>query len=139
MTLIVDTSVVVRWFVHQEPGGQEAADWLRRLAAEPDLLVAPDVLRLEVYGALARLQVGEGTDWAGARLDRFVRLGLRILPTTSDLMRRGFALCRELSVAGYDALYLAHAESLGTAWLTADARVLRRLPHDRRVRALVPP
>lgn len=138
MMLVVDASVVLRWFVAQEPGATEAAAWLRRFASDPRVLVAPDLLRFELYGALARLQIGEDASWAERRLERFTRLGLRLLPTTADLMARGFTLSRELSIAGYDALYLAHAESLATAWLTADARVLRQLKGDRRVRALVP-
>jgi predicted nucleic acid-binding protein len=39
-------------------------------------------------------------------------------------------------VAGYDAVYLAHAESLGLRWLTADRKVLRRLGRDSRVMPL---
>jgi predicted nucleic acid-binding protein len=39
-------------------------------------------------------------------------------------------------MGGHDALYLAQAESLGFAWLTADAKVLRRLRGDRRIRPL---
>jgi hypothetical protein len=35
-----------------------------------------------------------------------------------------------------DAIYLAHVEAIGAPWLTADARILRRLGKDERVRPL---
>jgi predicted nucleic acid-binding protein len=134
---VVDTSVVLRWYVAQEPGVAEAAQWLARLGDDADLLVAPDLLRFELLGALARLQIGRQPEWAGQAFERFERLGLRLLPTDNALALRALELSRELRVAGWDAVYLAHAESLGTSWLTADERILRRLPDDPRVEALV--
>ena len=43
----------------------------------------------------------------------------------------------DVRIAGYDAVYVAHAEALRVPWLTADRRVLRRLGKDARVQALV--
>lgn len=135
MTVLLDASVVLRWFV-QQPGHEAAAVWLRRFVAEPNLFVAPDLLRMEVYGGLCRLQPARDPEWAPRCFERLDRLGLRTLPTTQPLFERGMALSRELKVGGYDALYLAHAESLGVRWLTADERALRRLAGDPRILAL---
>jgi predicted nucleic acid-binding protein len=135
MTVVLDASVALRWFVDQ-PGHEAAAWWLRRFQSEPDLFVAPDLLRFEVHGGLARLQPPREPDWAARCFGRLERLGVRTLPTTMDLFRRALALSRELRVGGYDAIYLAHAESLGARWLTADGRILRRLRGDPRVLAL---
>lgn len=137
MTLVVDASVVLRWFVVQEPGAEAARSWLERFAEDSDLLVAPDLLRFEVLGGLARLQQRREAGWAHQAFERFERLGLRLLPTDLELALRAIDLSRALGIAGYDAIYLAHAESLGTAWLTADRRLLRRLGTDPRVRPLV--
>jgi predicted nucleic acid-binding protein len=135
MTFVLDASVALRWFVDQ-PGSDEAAAWLRRFADDPELFVGPDLLRFEVHGGLARLQAARDADWAPTAFARFDRLGIRTLPTTAPLFARALNLSRELSVAGYDAVYLAHAEALSVPWLTADRRVLRRLARDPRVRAL---
>ncbi|MSP60284.1 MAG: PIN domain-containing protein [Myxococcales bacterium] len=134
--VLVDASVVLRWFVDQ-PGHDEAADWLRRFAADPELLVAPDLLRFEVCGGLSRLQQRGDVAWAGRCFDRFDRLGMRELPTTKALHLRAIELSRTLRLGGYDAIYLAHAEALGARWLTADERALRRLAADKRVLPLV--
>lgn len=135
MTVVLDASVALRWFVSQ-PGSDAAAEWLKSFAADPDIFVAPDLLRFEVHGALARLQTSQDSAWAGTCFDRFDRLGVRTLPTTLALFRRAMELSRTLRIGGYDAVYLAHAESIDVPWLTADGRVLRRLEKDKRVRAL---
>jgi predicted nucleic acid-binding protein len=133
--LVVDASVVVRWFVEQE-GHAEAALWLERFIEDSSLLVAPDLLRFEVHGALARLTPKKDPTWARRSFQRFERLGLRTVSTDGALFARALELSFKLSIAGYDAVYLAHAEALGTAWLTADQRIVRRLAKDKRVQAL---
>lgn len=134
--VVVDASVVLRWFVEQE-GHEEATSWLRRFVVDPELLVAPDLLRFEVHGALARLTPKRDPGWARRSFERFDRVGIRALSTDRKLFDRALALSAELRIAGYDAVYIAHAEALGVPWLTADRRVLRRLGKDARVQALV--
>jgi predicted nucleic acid-binding protein len=135
MPLVLDASIAVRWFVHQE-GHEAAKTWLLRLVQDPVLLVAPDLLRFEVFGILARHPPRADAGWSARCLTRFDALGIRTLPTTRELFVRAIALSRELCISGYDAVYLAHAESLDTAWLTADQKALRRLAGDARIRAL---
>lgn len=137
MTLVVDASVVLRWFVSQ-PGHAEADTWRRRFLDDPAALVAPDLLRFEVFGGLCRLQPKRDRSWAARGFARFDRLGLPTLPTTLAQFDRALGLARDLRIGGYDAIYLALAESLGTRWLTADARALRRLGGDARVQPLTP-
>ena len=138
MTVLLDASVALRWFVDQ-PGREAAASWLVRFVHEPELLIAPDLLRFEVYGALARLQQRQEPGWAERCFRRLDALGIRTLPTTRALFDRGHALARSLRVGGYDALYLAHAEALGIRWLTADERAVRQLGEDPRVQRLDSP
>ncbi len=133
--VVLDASVAVRWFVDQ-PGAEAAADWLTAFVDDPDLFVVPDLFRFEVFGALARLQPSREPGWAQRCFDRMGRLGIRAIPTDQTLLDRAFVLSRELRVAGYDAVYLAHAEALAIPWLTADERTLRRLAGDPRVAAL---
>ena len=133
--VVVDASVVLRWFVEQD-GHEQAVDWLRRFVADPKLLVAPDLLRFEVHGALSRLTPKRDPGWARRSFERFNRIGIRTLISDAKLFDRALALSAELRIAGYDALYIAHAEALGVPWLTADRRVLRRLAKDARVQAL---
>jgi predicted nucleic acid-binding protein len=129
---------VLRWFVAQEPGAAAALRWLERFAEDADALVAPDLLRFELLGGLARLQRDREGGWAERAFDRFERLGMRLLPTDITIARRALELSRALAIGGYDAVYLAHAESLGTSWLTADEKASKRMRGDPRVTALLP-
>jgi predicted nucleic acid-binding protein len=133
--VVVDASVVLRWFVQQQ-GFDAAEAWLQRFVDDPDLLVAPDLLRFEVHGALARLSPRRDPSWSRRCFRRFERLGLRMLSTDALLFDRALELATELRIGGYDALYVAHAEALGVPWLTADQRIVRRLAKDPRVKAL---
>jgi predicted nucleic acid-binding protein len=133
--MVLDASVVVCWFSPQ-PGADHASVWLERMVEDPDLFVAPDLLHFEVYGALARLQPARDSGWSRRAFARFVRLGIRTLPTPQALFDRALDLSRTLKIAGYDAIYVAHAEALGTEWLTADGRLLRRLAGDPRIRSV---
>lgn len=135
MTVVVDASVVLRWFVTQ-PGHDDAATWLAALVDDPDLLVGTDLLRFEVFGGLCRLQPPRNPEWAFRSFERFERLGIRTLPTTLDVFERAAHLSRTMRLAGYDAVYLAHAEALGARWLTADRKAIRRLGADPRVKPL---
>jgi predicted nucleic acid-binding protein len=133
--LLVDASVVVRWFTTHE-GHERALVWFQKFIDHPDLLAGPDLLRFEVHGALARLAPRRDPEWARRAFDRFQRLGVRMLATDSALFDRALELSATLRIAGYDAVYLAHAEALKAPWLTADQRILRRLGGDARIQAL---
>ena len=127
---------MLRWFVAQEPGAAAALRWLERFTADADALVAPDLLRFEILGGLARLQRDRDVGWAERAFDRFERLGMRLLPTDIAVARRALELSRALAIGGYDAVYLALAESLEISWLTADEKASKRLRGDPRVASL---
>lgn len=133
--VVVDASVVLRWFVQQD-GHEQAVQWLHRFVTDPALLIAPDLLRFEVHGALARLTPKRDPGWARRSFQRFDRIGIRMVNTDATLFDRALALSAELRIGGCDAVYVAHAEALGVPWLTGDRRVLRRLAKDARVQSL---
>jgi len=61
---------------------------------------------------------------------------LVIRPTSKSLFERALGLSRELGIAGYDAIYLAHAEDTNRNWLTADEKAARQLASHPRVKLL---
>lgn len=135
MSYILDASVVIGWFADQ-PHSAAAEPWLHAIVREPTLVVAPDLIRFEVHGALARLGARRASDWSRTAYARFERLAIDQVPTTSAHFARALDLARQLRIGGWDAVYLAHAEAARAKWLTADARVLRRLGRDARVASL---
>jgi predicted nucleic acid-binding protein len=119
MTVVVDTSIAVKWFVNET--GRERA--LRVLDVPerhaPDLIVAEagnvawkKALRGEITGAQAR----------------FICASLRhyfaVLHRSEALIDRAIDIALRLEHPIYDCLYLTCAERAGARLVTADERLL---------------
>lgn len=124
MTLIVDASVALKWFLDDEPYAPAARTLLH--AGEP--LLAPDLIVAEVCNAA----------WLGVRAARLrqpqAEMIARSLPPLFHMLVQSAALAeRAVVIAGqlghpvYDCFYLVLAETRGSILLTADARLLRKL------------
>lgn len=118
--LVVDASVVLKWFKAEDEVEVEAAmALLRDFEAGRLVLAAPALLPLELINVLGRRAQWPEQELraAAARLDR---LGLQIIDT--DLVVVAGWVARGLSA--YDAAYVAVAEQIGVPLVTADARIL---------------
>ena len=119
MNVVVDASVVLKWFVAE--ADSSAALHVR---AEHDI-VAPDFLLIECRNAflnkvrrreLDRAQVED----AESALDA-IGLGIAILPSP-PLLRHAFTIALDLAEPIYDCIYLAAAIATDRTLITADER-----------------
>ena len=119
MTLIVDASVAVKWFVEET-----LHDEARRLLKPPREIEAPDFILIEVANAswkkAARKEISN--DQARAIVHMIPQFIPVLLPS-SKLLERATALAIELVHPVYDCLYIACAEMTGGAVVTADNRL----------------
>ena len=115
--LVVDASVVAPLIADGGPDGDAF-----RAAARGQTLLAPDLLRVEVLSVVRRhLAAGAlSAQQANDAVDDLLALPITLCPTPA-LLRR----CWELrsNVTAYDACYVALAETLDIALLTADAKL----------------
>lgn len=117
--IVVDASVLAPIVAD---GGDDGRRLRRRVRGER--LAVPDLARIEVLSVLRRrlsagdLEPEEADDAAQDLLD----LPLVVYPT-GPLLRRTWELRH--NVSSYDACYVALAEALGCAVLTADGRLSR--------------
>lgn len=124
--IVVDASVVVKWFV-PEVGDAPA----KALLAAADALVAPELARVEVASALIRK--GLRQELVGADVQRILRAWfgmlleaqIVLLPNEDDIDAAA-ELALQLQHPLPDCLYLAVAERLGAALITADRQFARR-------------
>ncbi len=119
MSVVVDASVAVKWFV-EEPLWQQAT-WLveRR---EP--LYAPDLIFAEVTNAAWKMVRRNHIDRAQAST-MVAAVGdplSRVFPS-SRLRDRALQIALALDHPAYDCLYLACAELAGAVLVTADERL----------------
>jgi len=117
--LVVDASVVATALADDGPHGDAARTRLRG-----ELLVAPELLDLEVASVLRRQRAAQALEERRARLalDDLQAMPLRRAPHR-PLLDRCWELRGNLTV--YDAAYVALAELLQAGLLTADRRLAR--------------
>jgi len=124
VTVIVDASVALKWFLGDEAHWTEAQALLD--SAEP--LIAPELIVAEVCNAA----------WLGARRGRMrqeqTEAIARSLPCLfvslfpiAGLAERAVAIAGQLDHAVYDCFYLGLAEAQAVPLITADGRFLRKL------------
>ncbi len=124
MTLVVDASVAVKWFLPEIDSDQALA-----LLASDAVFHAPELLRLEIANALwknvlkktARREV-----YAVAALELERVIGHWHDP--APFVAAAFGQACDHSHPIHDFIYLEVARSLGTQLVTADTRLLRVAP-----------
>jgi predicted nucleic acid-binding protein len=124
--IVVDASVIVKWFV-PEVGAAPA----KALLSAADELITPELASIEVASALIRK--GLRQELTGPDVENTLRAWFRaladgqilLLPNADDL-EAAAKLALELQHPLPDCLYLAAAERLGAALITADRAFARR-------------
>ena len=120
MTLIIDASVALKWFLTNEP----EADQALAIIGSGTRLIAPEFLIAEVCNAA----------WKSARLGRITQTQANeiaislpgffdTLVHASTLAERAVVIAGQLDHPVYDALYLALAEREQAMLVTADSRL----------------
>ena len=127
MSLIVDASVVIKWFVAEDL--LDEADQLRPLIGE---LSAPEFLLVEIAN-IAWKKVRQGTlrpDDPSKIVGHLRRSGMQFAPT-GMLLDSALQLALELDHPVYDCLYVAAMEALGAPFLTWDRQLHAKLARSR--------
>jgi predicted nucleic acid-binding protein len=134
--IVVDTSVLIKWFkTRDEDLLKEARTLLREVETRPVEVHVPALLLYEV-GNILLLKTG----LKGAALDDAIThlesLPFIVAPPATPLLKRAARLGRELVLTFYDASFLALAIELDCPYVTADRRLFERIRTLPRVRHL---
>jgi predicted nucleic acid-binding protein len=133
MSLVVDTSVVLKW-IAAEDDSERATMLISRT------MIAPDLIRAELANALWKKVALRGeisAEQANRGLDRALSLVATV--PIDRLAQRSLALAIELLHPVYDCFFLALAEQADMPLVTADVRLVQRLegtPYRGRVESL---
>jgi predicted nucleic acid-binding protein len=125
-SVVLDTSVVVKWF---RQGEILAAPALKLRAAYLDGQIAifvPALLAYELANVL-RYKVDLTTGQVQDAVRSLFDMGLEWVLPTSAAMRRASEIAYACETTVYDAAFVALAESLSATYITADERLARRL------------
>jgi hypothetical protein len=122
VTLVVDASVAAKWFVREDLY-DEAAELLEHL----DQLCSVDLLVLEVTNiAWKKLMLGAIPPAQAADMAKGIRASVPLLYPSGLFNERALELASKLRHSIYDCLYLACAEALDAALVTADHQFGRK-------------
>jgi predicted nucleic acid-binding protein len=122
--VVLDASVVLKWFHSEGEANAEAAKALReRFEAGALRVAAPPLLWLEILNVAARRWC-----WGGAQLDALAaslpELGFELIEPELE----GIAEWAAEGLTAYDAAYVAVAEEAGIPLLTDDAEICKIAP-----------
>jgi predicted nucleic acid-binding protein len=122
---VIDASVAIKWVI-DEPGSEQALKLRRHAVAAPDLLISEcaNIVRKKVR--LGELTGPEAT--MAIRL--LVRADIELVPAR-QLASRAVEWAILLDHSAYDCMYLTLAEATTRPFVTADARLLRKLAAER--------
>jgi predicted nucleic acid-binding protein len=125
--LILDTSVVLKWF--REKGEADVAEarklreaFLRRRCA----LGAPDLLLMEVANALTAGHRASPTE-VSETIKTILEIGLQLFELQFASLEKAIELASTYRVAVYDSYFLAVAIESGGLLVTADEAFLRKI------------
>jgi predicted nucleic acid-binding protein len=121
MNLIVDASIVIKWFV-----AENLRDEARQLIIQGHNLHAPDLVVVELANIAWKKALRKEIDERQARVIVAASLaGAPIRHRASDFAERGTEIALSLGHPVYDCIYLACAEKLESILVTADTRLER--------------
>jgi predicted nucleic acid-binding protein len=127
--LVVDASVIVKWFLRDEPLFTEAASVFADWTAGRWSLSGPGHLPFEVTGAILRAERSGRLPRleSQAAIDSFAPLAERvIIASPASIIAGASRLALSLNVGFFDACYLQVARDLGVRLLTADEAFYRQ-------------
>jgi predicted nucleic acid-binding protein len=128
---VVDASIAAKWVI-DEPGTIQALKLRRHVLFAPDLLIAECGNIIWKKVRLGELSEPE----ASLAIGLLVRADIELVPTRR-LARRAVDLAILLDHSTYDCIYLALAETAKRPFVTADARLPRKLAVERTAAHLI--
>ena len=124
---VLDASVLVKWFLHQQEGDRERALALRELhISGRSTIFIPQLALLEILNAVRFAPKAKEEDGEMA-LETLHDLHLETKPLEVDLLRKANAIAWAYKITIYDALYVALAEQVGYPLITADEVMVKKL------------
>lgn len=119
--IVLDASVVVKWF-HEEEGTQAAEQLQKRIADGEIRAIVPPLLFYEVANVLT-LKAGSETEDVIAAHNILENFPFQVVEVIHAVLEEAIRVARERQLSVYDAIYVALAILSGATLITADKKL----------------
>lgn len=123
--VVVDTSVLVKWFVHED-FSSEALTLTDALLDERVRGAAPDIAVVELGNALRYKFPAAEVERVTAAIRSVAAIGLKVIASTPGIVAESVRLAYAYELAVYGAVFVALSRDLGYPLVTADDELLAR-------------
>jgi predicted nucleic acid-binding protein len=129
--IVLDASVVLKWYLDDEKYGQKALYLLTKYISNELDILAPSLLEYEVINGLiiAQKRGRIKEEMIHTAVDGFINLGIR-LKNLYSFYTRTLHYCKVYNRSVYDASYLAVAEEESMPLVTADEGLYNAVKKD---------
>lgn len=129
--LVIDTSVVLKWYLPDEEYSQKAVEILDKYVSNEVDILAPSLLEYELVNGLiiAQKRGRVKEEIILTAIDGFIGLGIK-LKNLSCFHSRVLHYCKVYNRTAYDASYLALSEEEDIPLVTADERLFNAVKKD---------
>lgn len=126
--IVVDSSVVVKWFVHDEFKTSPALKLLNIFKEGKRDFVIPDLLFYEVGNVFLK-KWPHSLEKIEKAFVHLWHLPWFLIPLRQSLLTRTLEMAAHYGITFYDALFVATAEWAEAAFVTADKKMLSKIKH----------
>jgi predicted nucleic acid-binding protein len=125
MFLVLDTSVILKWYKEEEY--TEIAVKLKRDLVEGlNSVIVPDLILYEMANVL-RFTEGFNKDLIKKSLESFIDLEVDIVIPTIEIIDLAVKLSYDYKIAVYDAVFIALAKLVNGIFVTADKKLYEKV------------
>ena len=123
MNLVVDSSVIVKWFAKQDETDRPQALFIRKQFLSHQLnLIVPDLVLYEITNVLKTKKEVEGKDVRETIKFLFVYPFYTVSPSQA-LFLSALKIAYDYELTIYDAIYVALAQGAACSLITADKKL----------------
>ena len=123
--IILDASVIVKWFSEEEYT-DKALEIRERIRMEEERVIVPDLLLYELANAL-KYNPSFDADDVNDALASIFDMDVDIVTPIPEIINSAVTLAFEHSLTVYDAFYIALAKEIELTFVTADRRLCERV------------
>lgn len=121
--LVIDTSVVIKWYSDEE-NSDKALALQTALSAGAIIGVAPE---LQLYEFSNVMRYKKNREYTRAAVDAFIKSGIQFHITNQEILSASVELAYKHEISVYDASFLALAIHMNATLITADKKMYDKI------------